>query len=230
MQTPIYEILTSISTTAAVLVALLAIFWPSILKYFNRPILVIEFENSEPFSRKTYATKNIATGQIISGNSYHLRLRIKNKGNSVARNCKSKLVAISHKDLKSLRKDFDPVNLHWVGSDDVTINADKDGKRSVTFNKNLLLDINAKDYEYVDLISISENSNKYEIQAIDFDIPRGIVLDPQIDDYYLLITIYSENCNPIHKVLKVIKSINYDEIKLEFVTKEETKKLFTLLK
>lgn len=230
MDTSIYEIITSISTSAAVIVALLAIFWPTISQYKNRPVLAIEFENSEPFCRKTYAIKNIATGQILSGNSYHLRLRIKNKGNSVARKCKSKLVAISDKDLKSLRKDFDPVNLHWVGSDYMTINADRDGKRNVIFQKNLLLDINAKDYEYVDLISISENSKNYQIQAIDYDIPRGIVLDPQIDDYYLLITVYSENSNPIHKVLKVIKSTNYDEIKLETVTTEEIKRFFVLLK
>ena len=49
-----FDIATAIGTLGAVAVALLAVFWPSILKRRNRPKLVFEFDNSEPFCRHTF--------------------------------------------------------------------------------------------------------------------------------------------------------------------------------
>ena len=222
------EGLTAYSTLGAVLVALFGIFFPKIINYINRPQLSIQFENLEPFCRFTYAVINIATREIIQKNAYHLRIKIRNVGRTTARRCKVKLVAIADQNLQRLVKEFDPVNLHWVGSDSVAIYANKNGERTTKFNKNIYLDINAGDYEFADLLSVPELSSKFEIQAIDLDIPRGIVLDPPRADYYYLISVYSDNADPVKKIYRVKNSEKYSDVKLLETDKNLEEKFFQL--
>lgn len=223
-----YEVLIALGTLGAVAVALFAVFWPSIIAWWKKPRLKFEFENKEPFCRHTFGKTSLDTGMTLRVNSYYVRLRIKNIGRSIARRCEGKLVAIAHKDLKSLRQDFDPVVLHWVGSDTFIRNFGG-GITSIQQSKNFTIDINSKEYEYLDLISIDENSNHYLIQAIDYDIPRGIVLDPQRDDYYFLVTAYAENSNPISEIYKVIDGQTYDSVKLKVASTKEREEFYALI-
>lgn len=208
-----FEILTAIGTLGAVFVALFAIFWPNMLRWRNRPILKFEFDNKEPFCRKIPNILNPTTGEIIQLNSYYVRLRIKNIGKSIARNCKGKLIAIAHKDLGTLRQDFDPVSLRWVGN----------------YSTSGILDINSREYEYLDIFSANEKSDRFHIAAIDYGIPRGITMDPQRDDYFILISVYAENAESIERVYKVINNSGYDEVKLSVAMEQEKKKNYKLL-
>lgn len=224
-----FEIATAFGTLAAVVVALFAVLWPSILKRWNRPKLTFEFDNTEPFCRHTFGLMDIGTRTTQQLNSYHIRLRIKNKGKSIARKCEGKLIAIAHKDLKTLRQDFDPVILHWVGSDAVVRNLGV-GSRSMQFTKTSSLDINSKEYEYLDFLSTHERTDRFEIQAIDFDIPRGITLDPQKDDYFFLVTIYSENADPVSEVYKtIVGKKSYDDVQVAIANVNEKNKFYKLI-
>lgn len=223
-----YEILTSIGTIAAVVVALFAIFLPLIISWLRRPRLQFEFENKEPFCRHTFGLIDLGSGQQVRLNSYYVRLRVKNFGRSITRRCEGKLIAIAHKDLKSLRQDFDPVILHWVGSDIILRNLSANS-RSIQHSKTSTVDINSKEYEYLDLISSNERTGRFEIQAIDYDIPRGIVMDPQRDDYFILITLYAENAKPISEIYRITCGSSYDDYKLKVATKQEKQKFYALL-
>lgn len=224
-----FEKATAFGTLTAVAVALFAVFWPSILKRRNRPKLSFELDNTEPFCRHTFGLMDIGTRTTQRLNSYHIRLRVKNKGKSIARRCEGKLIAIAHKDLKTLRQDFDPVVLHWVGSDAVVRNLGV-GSRSIQFTKTPSIDINAKEYEYLDFLSTHEKTDRFEIQAIDYDIPRGITLDPQKDDYYFLVTIYSENTDPVSEIYKTtIGKSSYDDITMTVANDTEKKEFYKLL-
>ena len=99
-QTSPLVVVTALSTLGAVLVALFAVFWPTIQKRRNRPILAFEFDNTEPFCRRTVGLMDLSTRQMQKLNSYHVRLRIRNIGKSIARKCEGKLIAIAHKDLE----------------------------------------------------------------------------------------------------------------------------------
>jgi len=224
-----FEKATAIGTLAAVAVAIFAVFWPSIMKWWNKPKLSFEFDNSEPFCRHTFGLMDIGTRTTQKLNSYHMRLRVKNKGRSIARKCEGKLIAIAHKDLKTLRQDFDPVVLHWVGSDTVVRNFGA-GSGSMQYAKTPTIDINAKEYEYLDFLSTHEKTDRFEIQAIDYDLPRGIVLDPQKDNYYFLVTLYSENCDPASEIYKTeVGQSSYDDIKITIATADEKKRFYKLL-
>lgn len=208
-----FEILTAVGTLGAVFVALFAIFWPNMSRWQNRPILKFEFNNKEPFCRKIPNILNPTTGKITQLNSYYVRLRIKNIGNSIARNCKGKLIAVAHKDLGTLRQDFDPVILRWVGN----------------YNSTGVLDINSLEYEYLDVLSTNEKSDRFHIAAIDYSIPRGITMDPQRDDYFILVSVYAENAEPIDNVYKITNGSEHDEVRLSVATEREREKIYKLL-
>jgi hypothetical protein len=222
------SIITAFSTLGAVFVALFATFWPNIHKHLNRPKLVLEFYNKEPFCRHTVGMADLGNRTITRLNSYFLRIRVRNSGKIMARTCVCKLIAIAHKNLKSLRSDFDPSVLNWVGSDIVVRNLEQ-GKSSVQFSKKRSVDINTEEYEYVDLLSTNDKSTKFDIQAIDRDIPRGITLDPDKDDYYFLVTAYAENAEPVSKVYKTKVGKTYDDVTMTVANEQERKKFYRLL-
>lgn len=208
-----FEKATAIGTLLAVFVALFAVFWPSILRRWNKPKLIFEFDNKEPYCRKIPNILDPKTGKITLLNSYYVRLRIKNTGRFIARDCKGKLIAIAHKDLGTLRQDFDPVILRWVGN----------------YNSSGMLDINSREYEYLDIFNTNEESDRFHIAAIDYSIPRGITMDPQRDDYFILVSIYAENADPIEEVYRITNGSGYDGAKLSVATKREKQKIYRLL-
>lgn len=232
IQDSLFSILGSIGTFAAVIVALLAIFLPIYLKHKSRPILKIEFSNTEPFCRHVSGVVDLISRTGQQKEIYFVRLRIKNRGESLAKGCQGELIAIANKDLKSLRKDFDPVVLNWVGSDKykrVSSTTSNIITNTIEIEKTPTKDINAQEYQYLDLFSVEKNRSRIDIQAIDRDIPRGIVLDPELDDYFLLVTIYSENAIPESEVFKLTKERGFDTVSLRKSKTNERERFYRLL-
>lgn len=207
------QIAIAIGTLGAIAVALFATFWPNISRWLNRPVLKFQFDNKEPFCRKIPNILDPTTGKVTQLNSYYVRLRVRNIGKSIARNCKGKLIVVAHKDLGTLRQDFDPVILRWVGN----------------YNSTGVLDINSKEYEYLDLFSTNEQSDRFHIAAIDYGIPRGITMDPQRDDYFILVSVYAENADSIEEVYKITNETDYDGVKLTIASIRDREKLYKLL-
>lgn len=210
---PPWDMLTAIGTVGAAVVALFVAFLPDIKGRRNSPRLRFEFENKVPFCRATGGMVDPRTGNITPRNDYFVRLQVKNFGRSVAKSCKGKLVAISHKDLGTLREDIDPVTLSWVGN----------------VTQAVAIDINSKEYEYLDLISTHEQGGTMHIGITDRELPRGITINPDRDDYYLLVTVYSENAEPLSEVFKFTNHEEYNKVSLRCATSEEKVRFFNLL-
>lgn len=161
--------------------------------------LQIEFTNSIPYCRKTNGVI-LPSGEKVIRNSYHVRLRIKNVSDRIAKGCEVKLLEIKHKNKMSSRQDFDPVVLHWVGTPQNPI------------------DINSNEYEFVDLISTSEENNLLAVEAAD-KAPRGMNFFPERDDYFFRIGVYGENVIPLEKELHFKNDNVYDKVTVTEVTK-----------
>lgn len=215
---------TAIGTLLAVVTAL---FIGPIRNWYIRPVLAITIGNEVPFVRRTSASVNLRTGRQSSGEAFWLRLKIKNVGRSSAKRCEAKLVTIAHSDLRSLRQDFDPVVLHWVGGD--LISETTGVEHSLHYTKSGYTDINAGEYEFLDLLCSQQDRETFDIQAID-TVPRGINFSPGRDTYYFLIGLYSDNAVSTSFVYKINYGGSWDNIKIEEVATEEKDKLHKLLK
>lgn len=228
MKSTSYEELTAVGTLLAVVVALFVAFLPYIIGWLRRPKLILKFKNAEPFCRHTGALIDLGTGNVIPRSSYHVRLRILNEGYLLARTCEVKLVAICDQNITNLRSDFDPVVLHWVGSDNLVTNSGSAG-RSIQYSRNPSVNINSREYEYVDFLSTNSGSTVFEIQAIDRDILRGTNLDPQLDAYFFLVSIYSENSSAKSTILKTVLHGGYDNFTVEIASRSESRRFYKLM-
>ena len=195
--------LVAIGTLATAVVAGTAAFLPIIRKRYNRPILVVEFENEKPFCRATdFIPKKQADETIKWIRAYWIRIRIRNKGKSVARKCEGRLERIVDASSGRDRIDFDPVVLHWVGS---------------THNP---IDINKKEYEYLDILWTQEDHpEKFYIYEFDVDVHnprsnRGIELAPPRIDCTLHITLYGDNVAPVTKIFNFKANPQFDSVQL----------------
>jgi hypothetical protein len=195
----IAEWFTAIGTVLTAIVAVFVAFLPSLKKWYNRPKFKIEFENKEPFCRHTLTwfgvVKDGRTNHPVS--TYWIRLRVRNVGHSVARNCKGKLVRIADAMTKEDRKDFDPVVLHWVGEIDKPI------------------DINKSEFEYLDVVyNRTDDPKTFNIRCEEKEFERAINLTPERKDYILQIVLYGENVEPLQKSFYLKNHEEYDKIKL----------------
>lgn len=193
--TEIREWLIAVGTIGAVLVAL---FGEAIRRWHKRPRLEIEFENSPPCCATVqkeliFDEEGKFTGKVRDRKSYHIRVRVRNIGRSVAKSCKGEFVEIMHKDKKSSREDFYPVMLSWPES------------------PTGYSDINPKESEYLALLTTYEDNDIYQVEAFNKS-PRWINLQPKRDDYYLRVVIYSENAKPVFKTFYVKNAECYDKI------------------
>lgn len=180
-------------------VALLLAFLPALLKRYRRPVLQIEFENKEPFCRHSTI---FGLGTPVIG--YFLRLRVRNTGRSMARECEGKLVRIFDDQPRHERTDFDPANLLWVGHS---------GENAISIHK--------KAYEYLGVLNVQNRTPAISL-GVNEQEPRGILLTLPRQDYILDIVIYGKNTEPVEKFFKLqIEAgfaVGYDRISLKEVT------------
>jgi len=196
----IVEWVTAVGTLAAVVVALIVAFFPSIRRWYNRPILKIEFENREPFCRHSSMTQS---GLNVLG--YWVRLRVRNVGRSLARGCEGKLVRITNPSDSIDRPDFDPTILHWVGTAwdklDNSIGISKD------------------EYEYLDVLYVMNGRPDIIEIGAENRLPRGIRYSFEkqtIRDCTLHVVFYGVNIETVDKSFHLrLVGDEFDKIKLE---------------
>lgn len=199
------EWFTAIGTVATAIVAMVVAFIPSIRRWYNRPRFSIEFENEKPFCRVTTVIRQLAVdGAGSTTLAYWIRLRIRNIGRSVAKACEGKLVRIKDAETKEESKDFDPVVLRWVSTQ-----AYKP------------VDINKKEYEYLDLVYRTAQDDEVFIVA-DRKLRMGINLNLPLKDYIFYVIIYGENVEPLEKAFYLKKHKEYDKIELLPFEEEKT--------
>lgn len=193
---PLASWLEALGTIGAVLVAL---FYPVLREWLNRPIIEIEYDNEEPFCRRANVPIDVPdpdSGHRHYMTAYYIRLRIQNIGKSVALNCEGKLNSIRFRDNNENFTPFDPVVLSWVGHHPGSIM------------------INRDEYEYLNIISVFKDvPDRLQISAEDFS-PRGIDFHPQMNDYVLQISVYGENFSPKHTSFILHSSEEYDQVTL----------------
>lgn len=175
------------------------------LEIWRKPRFLIEFEQREPFCRKADLRANKEWNIVFP--VYWIRIRVKNDGTKAAKNCEGKLVEITQiREGKEFPfQPFDPVLLHWVGYPDIRP-----------------IDINRKEYEYLDVIYTVESGEapyqkEMEGKAIlNTDASeRGIKKSLPVGEYVLTITIYGENVEPLSKRYHLIWNGKWDEIKVQ---------------
>lgn len=190
--------LTAIGTVGAVIVALFIASLGTLLSRYRKPVLKIEFENTEPFCR--HAT---IWGVGPPAIGYFLRLRVRNTGKSMARDCEGKLVRIFDAEPRYERTDFDPANLLWVGHR---------GENAISIHK--------KAYEYLGVLSVQNRTPAISL-GVNEQEPRGISLALPRQDYILDIVIFGKNTEPVEKFFRLhIEAgfaVGYDRISLEEV-------------
>lgn len=172
--------LTALGTIGAVVVALFLAFLGNLLRKYRKPKLEIEFDNKEPFCRHTHIS-NLPN----QPEGYFLRLRVRNTGKSIARDCEGKLVRILDADTREERTNFDPTNLHWTGPE---------RKNTISIHKTA--------YEYLDVVFVQEHiskifvyTNEEQLRGFPFDLPWGnCILD---------IVLFGKNTEPVEKFFKL---------------------------
>ena len=207
------EWLTAVGTISAVIVALGLALMQGLISWFRRPILTIDFKQVEPFCR--YTTYSQGEEVIIKGikywkfekqqnlgenqDSYWIRLKVKNKGRSMARDCEGKIARILDYDTLIERTDFDPVNLRWVRAEII---------KQININRNT--------YEYLDLLLVDRNHPDTIFLETTENESRGIQLFFPKGNYIVEVIVFASNCKPVFKKY-FIKSgkISYDEIEIE---------------
>jgi hypothetical protein len=204
MKTPnailITDWLTAIGTIGTVIVAL---FLSVIRKWYMRPKFEIEFANQEPFCKHAYTEILDSKGVKRKAQTFWIRLRVWNKGRSIARGCEGKLVRITQESDKQDRTDFDPVVLHWVGT---------------SHGPPHPIDINRGESEYLDIVyTIQELPDRYVIPADEIE-PRAINLFPPRQDYVFHVVLYGANVKPLPRDLHLKSDIQFDKIRLEQIS------------
>lgn len=180
----------AIGTVGATLMALFHTNLRRYLEFKKRPIIEISCGNKEPYCRPAIVD---SVGSI----GYFIRLKVENKGKSIAKNCEGKLNNIYEPVTKILHIPFDPVVLNWVGHNKGPIN------------------INSGEYEYLDLLIIFEKNITNIHIAVEDTTPRGISIHPEMKDWILDVCIFGENVEPVFKSYKFIKADKFDDVKIE---------------
>lgn len=199
MSISITDWLTAIGTVGAVVVALFLAFLGSLLRKYRKPKLKIEFDNKVPFCRHSRIS-NLPN----QPEGYFLRLRVRNTGKSIARDCEGKLVRILDANTNRERTDFDPTNLHWTGHE---------RKNTISIHKTA--------YEYLDVVYVRDDMPQILIYTNE-EQPRGFPFSLQRNNYILDIVFFGKNTEPVEKFFKLEVgagfAVGYDKITMQEAT------------
>jgi hypothetical protein len=163
-------IATAAGTIAAVIVALgIAWLWP----WLNRPRLIIEFEPVEPYSRATRDLPDLIPSRWV-------RVRVKNVGRDVAKQCTGKLVAVLDANGKQ-RNDRDSIQLMWAG---VVVGHELDP-----------IDLCRQDSQFLGVVTATERDT--QARFVTDQAPRGFpqTLEPLVE-HRITVAAYATNANP----------------------------------
>lgn len=180
---------------------LVYLYFRAFLPWWKRPKFSIKFIAQEPFCRTAIASPIDNTRSLLTDTAtraayeaYWIRLRVKNTGKSVAKNCIGKLVKIIDEDGQEV-KNFDPTQLHWV---------ETDWQDKPFRNVNLIRD----DHQYLDTLVTQDGADEVYLTGNQFRwtiyMKRGIINSLPIGKYILVITIYGDDVEPETKYLSLI--------------------------
>jgi len=177
-------VLAIISLIVSSVVALAVIYRAFIHDHFFRPDLQIGFSLEEPISRETLVEWPIGLPQIPGRykKAFWPRLRITNKGRSVARRCEGILAEVRNPD-GSLNKRYDPLTLRWA------IAPIDRGLQPLDIARNRVVDLNT-------FTTFEGERNAHFATHRD---PRGVPLFLEPGDYWLCIVIYGDNFKPVKR-------------------------------
>lgn len=192
----------------------LAILYIEIIKpWLQKPRIEIEFKNKPPFCVSAQPiTRN---GRLSSNFSYHIRLKVTNKGKSVAKKLRGKLLEILTITDEKKEKPidfFNPVFLHW--------SSEEFARGDLRYLNPL--DLCYKEYDYLDIV-FTQEQKKDLVTICTNPFPRGCIkwfgikqTLPLIKRPVFQIVIVGENIEPATQTYKLIwDGEKYDGIKLE---------------
>ena len=178
----------SIGTLGTVLI----LFYIQIIKpWLNEPVINIEFNQKEPYCKEVGWVFKDPQGNTIRTPSYWIRVKVKNEGGSVAKNCEGQLIDILDYWTEESVEKFVPLILRW-------------SSRPATGP----IDINRESSWFLDVIFINRDnkdvrstfgttfSKKAHINDIFREHPTGTLKDLKAGRYYLKIMIYGDNFRP----------------------------------
>jgi hypothetical protein len=203
---PLTDWLTAIGTLLAVVVALLIAFLGAIQSKINEPKLELEIENKEPCCRHAEIIDDWVEINYIRRHpqSYFLRLRVRNKGKSVARHVEVRLVRILDVDSRKERTDYDPTHLNWVG-----------------YGLSNYISIPRGLYEYVNVGYVKDTLNKFILSTTE-TAPRGFPTVRERYDCIFHIIAVGSNAKPIERYFKLhfgsSFEIKYDDVTLTMIS------------
>ena len=195
------------------------IFWIEIIKpWWLKPKILIEFANKEPFCR--HATGLVTEGvPDNSASQYHIRIRVQNKGRSLAKRLRGKLADLVDETGKS-HESFDPAYLHWTSIEAEL--AYKEQRRAYHFRLSYdylePIDLNPGEWDYLDIFATGKKLGD-EVKISTTQTPRGCMKDFKMSKTkvrYLKITIYGENSEPVTEAYELVweDTSKYDDIKM----------------
>jgi len=171
------------SLIIALLVACAVIYRDVIRDLCFKPQLKITSSPEEPISRVTTVAWPLGTSSPTQWKSaFWPRLRIRNKGRSVARRCEGILAEVRKPD-GTLDKRYDPLTLRWA------IAPISRGLEPLDIARNREVDLN---------IFTTFQNESLAVFATHPD-PRGIPLGLEPGDYWIRIVIYGDNLKPVNR-------------------------------
>ena len=191
------------SLIVSIIVALVVVYRDFLRDLVFRPSLRIEFSLDEPISRETtikYGIKsNVDPGYR---QAFWLRLRITNEGRTVAKKCEGILSEIREYG-GSVHKKYDPLTLRWAIAPLVK------GLEPIDIAPSRSVDLNT-------IVTIEGET--HASFATHDDLTRGIPLGLEPGKYWLRITIFGDNFDPVHRWYAVNwDGKNFKEIQMKEV-------------
>jgi hypothetical protein len=168
------------SVVASAVVAVAVIYRDIFRGWFFKPKFDITFSLEKPISRVTKVKWPERSEQ--ERNAFWPRLRLVNTGRSVARRCEAILAEVKKPD-GSLDDRYDPITLRWA------ITPIGIGLEPLDIARGRQVDLNT-------IITIEGDRFAYFATHPD---PRGIPLYFEPGDYWIRVTIYGDNFEPVNR-------------------------------
>ncbi|MBE9501681.1 MAG: hypothetical protein IMY87_04550 [Chloroflexi bacterium] len=177
----------AVASIIIALAAVLSVIYRDIIRdWFRKPELEIESKLEEPVSRETMVEwppgPSVDPRHRQYKKAFWPRLRITNKGRSMARRCEAILAEVRNRD-GSLNKRYDPLTLRWA------VAPIERGLQPLDIARNRTVDLN--------IFTTFENETdaRFATHAAAIGVP--LFLEP--GDYWLCIVIYGDNFKPVKR-------------------------------
>ena len=182
-----YEMLGAYGAAGALILAVLGVFFGWLREWWLRPKLRVSYQDSPPCRRWA--------GDLHDASRWYLyfRLRVENRGRSIARRARGQLREWLIGDEPNPY--LDPLQLHWVGTDFTPVER---------------FDLLPGQTEFLDVFSVATvnrtrpvgNKFSFKLQP-QYPVPRGVPLEAGFAKQRLFIAVSAENANAVRVELQL---------------------------